>query len=147
MHALIWILIYVAVLKLGEKSVQMGDLQPFFTYCDSVELIVALECSLVLGIHQVFTGNNDRNTIVRHSISPMIDARFIRLHPKTWGNAISMRVELYGCLKGTLSVFKDILKWGLLAELILRLRVTRVKCKSPTLVFKQEYLKRSCKGC
>ncbi|XP_078353361.1 uncharacterized protein LOC144638092 isoform X2 [Oculina patagonica] len=53
-----------------------------------------------VGGHQkVFTGNRDRNSVVKHNVSPNIEARFLRLHPKTWHNHISMRMELYGCLK------------------------------------------------
>lgn len=47
-----------------------------------------------------FTGNTDRNTIVRHDLNPPITARFIRFRPVSWVGHISMRVELYGCFSG-----------------------------------------------
>ncbi|XP_015763702.1 PREDICTED: uncharacterized protein LOC107342725 [Acropora digitifera] len=50
------------------------------------------------GQQKVFRGNNDRNTVVKHSLVPKIGARFIKVHPKTWYGHISMRMELYGCL-------------------------------------------------
>lgn len=51
------------------------------------------------GQQKVFAGNRDKNSVVKHNISPSIEARFLRLHPKTWQGHISMRMELYGCLK------------------------------------------------
>lgn len=47
-----------------------------------------------------FTGNTDRNTIVRHDLNPPITARFIRFRPVSWFGHISMRAELYGCFSG-----------------------------------------------
>ncbi|XP_028411992.1 lactadherin-like [Dendronephthya gigantea] len=44
-----------------------------------------------------FQGNSDQNTIVHRKVIPPISARFVRLHPTTWQNHISMRVEFYGC--------------------------------------------------
>lgn len=44
-----------------------------------------------------FTGNTDRNTIVRYNLNPPITARFIRFRPVSWTGHISMRAELYGC--------------------------------------------------
>ena len=46
---------------------------------------------------QVFTGNFDRDSIVRHYLNPPIRARYIRFQPIAWSGHISMRVELYGC--------------------------------------------------
>ena len=46
---------------------------------------------------QVFAGNNDSNSIVKHYLNPPIRARYIRFRPTDWNNHISMRVELYGC--------------------------------------------------
>ncbi|XP_028411622.1 EGF-like repeat and discoidin I-like domain-containing protein 3 [Dendronephthya gigantea] len=43
-----------------------------------------------------FQGNSDQNTIVHRKVIPPISARLIRLHPTTWQNHISMRVEFYG---------------------------------------------------
>ncbi|KAL9983511.1 hypothetical protein ACROYT_G005695 [Oculina patagonica] len=47
-----------------------------------------------------FTGNKDRDSVVYHELNPPIKARYIRFRPKAWVGHISMRVELYGCLKG-----------------------------------------------
>ena len=43
-----------------------------------------------------FYANNDRNTIVCNSFSPLV-ARFVRLYPQTWVNHTSLRWEVYGC--------------------------------------------------
>jgi hypothetical protein len=46
---------------------------------------------------KIFTGNTNRNTIVKHALKPAIIARYIRVRIKTWYGHISMRMELYGC--------------------------------------------------
>ena len=46
---------------------------------------------------QVFAGNNDRDSIVRHYLNPPIRARYIRFQPIAWNEHISMRVGLNGC--------------------------------------------------
>ncbi|XP_028414341.1 uncharacterized protein LOC114537501 [Dendronephthya gigantea] len=46
---------------------------------------------------KVFDGNTDENSVVTNVLSPAVTARYIRIHPKTWNNVISLRVELYGC--------------------------------------------------
>ncbi|XP_011663055.2 uncharacterized protein LOC589087 [Strongylocentrotus purpuratus] len=45
---------------------------------------------------KIFPGNSDRDSRVENGISPPVTARFIRLHPVTWGNHISLRWELIG---------------------------------------------------
>ena len=47
---------------------------------------------------QMFVGNSDANTVVKHHLTPPIKARYIRLTPTAWDIHISMRMELYGCL-------------------------------------------------
>ena len=39
--------------------------------------------------------------MVLNVLHPSIDARYIRVHPKTWRGHISMRMELLGCPSGT----------------------------------------------
>ena len=39
--------------------------------------------------------------MVLNVLHPSINARYIRVHPKTWHNHISMRMELLGCPSGT----------------------------------------------
>lgn len=51
---------------------------------------------------QLFNGNTDRYTVVRHILEEPIIARFVRIQPKTWYRHISMRAEFYGCTKGLL---------------------------------------------
>ena len=52
---------------------------------------------LVSHLFQEFSGNFDQNTIVSHSLTVPIIARYIRFQPLAWSNQIGMRVELYGC--------------------------------------------------
>ena len=49
---------------------------------------------------QEFDGNTDKNSVVYHDLNPPITARYIRFLPVEWEDEISMRVELYGCVKG-----------------------------------------------
>eukprot|EP00118_Oscarella_pearsei_P028832 m.3048 g.3048 ORF g.3048 m.3048 type:complete len:513 (+) comp9027_c0_seq1:429-1967(+) len=46
-----------------------------------------------------FTGNHDNYGIVRHTLSPPITARFIRIVSKTWRKRIALRAEIFGCPK------------------------------------------------
>lgn len=50
---------------------------------------------------QEFKGNTDWGTVVFHELQPPIRTRYIRFQPLTWHGHISMRVELYGCIEGT----------------------------------------------
>ena len=54
--------------------------------------------------HQIFRGNFERNFIVTHRFRRPFKARYVRIHPKTWRGHISMRVELYGCRLGKLTL-------------------------------------------
>ena len=58
--------------------------------------ITSLICIHVL--LQVFIGNSDTDTVVKHPLTPPIKARYVRLTPTAWSGHISMRMELYGCL-------------------------------------------------
>ena len=60
----------------------------------------------------------DSNNIVSHELKPPIWARYIRFHPKTWYGHISMRVEVYGCKKGTLFNFTQSLLTNSSLELL-----------------------------
>ncbi|XP_031574613.1 uncharacterized protein LOC116308348 isoform X2 [Actinia tenebrosa] len=51
----------------------------------------------VNGYTKQFNGNTNRNTVVKHTLSPAAEGRYIRLHPKAWKGHISMRMEFYGC--------------------------------------------------
>ena len=46
---------------------------------------------------QVFLGNSERNSVVKHTISPSIKASFIRISPLTKYGRSALRIELYGC--------------------------------------------------
>ena len=51
-------------------------------------------------IKQEFDGNTDKNSVIYHDLNAPITARYIRFLPVEWNDEISMRVELYGCVKG-----------------------------------------------
>lgn len=46
---------------------------------------------------KIFMGNSDNNSHVKNYIYPPIFSRFIRIYPKKWQNAATMRIELLGC--------------------------------------------------
>ncbi|XP_028401252.1 coagulation factor V-like [Dendronephthya gigantea] len=48
------------------------------------------------GVWKLFEGNTDKNTVQKNDLSSPITARFIRIHPQSWFDHISMRIELYG---------------------------------------------------
>ena len=50
----------------------------------------------------MFLSNVDVRSIVKNTLQPVIVARFIRIHPKSWNSHISMRVEFIGCFEGIL---------------------------------------------
>ena len=45
----------------------------------------------------MFDGNSDISTVVHHDLKKAIVTRLIRIHPITYNDWISMRVEFYGC--------------------------------------------------
>ncbi|EDO43742.1 predicted protein, partial [Nematostella vectensis] len=45
-------------------------------------------------------GNTDRNTVVVHWFKQIIAARFVKIKPLSWNNAICMRAQIYGCELG-----------------------------------------------
>ena len=51
----------------------------------------------MLSYRQIFGGNVDENTPEYNFLHPHIEATYIRFHPWTWHNHISMRAEVYGC--------------------------------------------------
>jgi len=55
--------------------------------------------------NKVFAGNADQDTVVYHELNPPIRARYVRFRPEAWHVRISMRVELYGCLRGWILTF------------------------------------------
>lgn len=46
---------------------------------------------------KVFTGNKDRDTVVKHDFHTPMIAKYIRLIAKSWHKLICLRMELYGC--------------------------------------------------
>nr|XP_039252583.1 lactadherin-like [Styela clava] len=49
------------------------------------------------GATKIFTGNHDETTIKENRFSQPITARYIRIHPVTWQDHISMRIEILDC--------------------------------------------------
>lgn len=45
----------------------------------------------------VFEGTTDRNTVVSIPMVPAVFGTYIRINPRTWNNAIGLRLEMKGC--------------------------------------------------
>ncbi|XP_028395746.1 neurogenic locus notch homolog protein 1-like [Dendronephthya gigantea] len=48
---------------------------------------------------KIFQANIDHRCIVRRTLNPVIIARYIRIHPKSWYGYITMRLEFMGCFQ------------------------------------------------
>ncbi|XP_078616379.1 uncharacterized protein LOC144884783 [Branchiostoma floridae x Branchiostoma japonicum] len=53
------------------------------------------------GVAEVFEGNTDRNSPVRHLLVRPVTARFVRFYPLSWNGFISMRMEVLLCAPET----------------------------------------------
>lgn len=53
----------------------------------------------------MFKGNVDADTIRYNTFEVPIIAQWVRINPTRWRDRISLRVELYGCEYGKLTVF------------------------------------------
>ena len=51
-------------------------------------------------LFQIFQGNTNVSSVVRHDLNPVIRAaRYIRIHPGYYtGDRVCLRLELYGCV-------------------------------------------------
>ena len=58
---------------------------------------LGFKVSLFHCLLQVFTGNDDSDTVVYNALSPPVTTMFVRILPIAWNRRISMRIELYGC--------------------------------------------------
>ena len=58
---------------------------------------LGFKVSLFHCLLQVFTGNDDSDTVVYNALSPPVTTMFVRVLPIAWNSRISMRIELYGC--------------------------------------------------
>ena len=50
------------------------------------------------GSERVFSGNSDRDMVVRHSLFSVVLARFVRLYPQDYNDHMTLRWEVYGCV-------------------------------------------------
>ena len=51
--------------------------------------------------YQLVVGNSNRNSVATRTLSPRIEARYIRISPQYWHGWPCMRTELYGCSSDT----------------------------------------------
>ena len=70
----------------------MRDLLDAYLFLGLRFMVTLFNCLL-----QVFTGNDDSDTVVYNALSPPVTTMFVRVLPMAWNSRISMRIELYGC--------------------------------------------------
>lgn len=58
--------------------------------------------TLTAALPQLFQGNWDATTPVVQPLGHMVQARYVRILPRSFHNAIFLRAELLGCPTGTL---------------------------------------------
>ena len=51
-------------------------------------------------LFQIFQGNNDANSGMRHNLANQIETSYVRIIPITWNKNICMRISLLGCEAG-----------------------------------------------
>lgn len=51
-------------------------------------------------LFQIFQGNNDVNSGIRHNLANQIETSYVRIIPITWNKNICMRISLLGCEAG-----------------------------------------------
>lgn len=49
------------------------------------------------GAEKIFQANNDSFTVHHNTLKKPLITRYIRINPRTWENAICMRLEIFGC--------------------------------------------------
>ena len=94
----------------------MRDLLDAYLFLGLRFMVSLFNCLL-----QVFTGNDDSDTVVYNALSPPVTTMFVRVLPMAWNSRISMRIELYGC-PGNLSKLRrsGCYKWAISTYLILK---------------------------
>ena len=53
-------------------------------------------------IYQVFRGNSDHNTVVRHVLKEPFITKQLSIRPIKWKGTVGLRMEIYGCKLGKL---------------------------------------------
>lgn len=67
------------------------------------EILIALAFSFCLDImpffntSQIFQANNNSFAVHRNTFEKPLVTRYIRVNPRTWENAICLRLEVFGC--------------------------------------------------
>ena len=60
------------------------------------ELLSSIYCSFFFFYFQSFTGNEDRNSEVKHILYEGVFARYLQFLPETHQGAVCLRTELFG---------------------------------------------------
>ena len=68
-------------------------------YCTDLVISLSVYELQLSTLFQMFQGNANISSVVRHDLNPVIKARYIRIHPGYYtGHRVCLRLELYGCV-------------------------------------------------
>lgn len=65
---------------------------------------VLLSLKIFFSLLQIFVGNVDSSSIQYHNLAIPVVTRSVTVNPTTWEKNIGLRMELYGCMPGLLSL-------------------------------------------
>ena len=54
----------------------------------------------IFSVLQIFVGNSDHDTVVRHVLKEPFITKQLTIRPVTWKENVGLRMELYGCTLG-----------------------------------------------
>ena len=96
-------IIYLQTLEVNTKAANLYQgMNSWGGWGGGLYFIVEKLCrtNIPLFSFQIFTGNNDSNTIKYNEISRPAATRSVIFIPFQWNTNVGLRLELYGCLQG-----------------------------------------------
>ena len=74
----------------------------YFSVSVSPSIFFFQKFSYFVIIYQVFGGNSDHNTVVRHVLREPFITKQLSIRPIKWKGTVGLRMEIYGCKLGKL---------------------------------------------
>ena len=83
------------------SSIKASNMGLIFEFNNNIlpSLFSSINVSLFI-LKQIFTGNTNATDIVKNTINPPLNARFIRFYCKSWYSEPALKVEVYGNTTG-----------------------------------------------
>ena len=92
-----WIQADLGVPHLLESVTTLGRLGRYRQWVKSYYISYSHDRMNWVNIPTLYSGNVDQDTEKTNNLPPNIVARYVRLRPNTWNQAIAMRWEVAGC--------------------------------------------------